>query len=147
VGGKKHRGEDDDDEASKDAEESSQDHSIIQEVNLKPSSGSNSNSNPSNASRSKDSETQPIKGGVVLDLDEDGDKGEDSQTGRGQDGQDAKDDGQVFLLNFILIFTQKYGLHRKLLFNLFSNILSLFYLFFRLNICYIIYDYYFRRIM
>jgi len=96
VGGKKHRGEDDDDEASKDAEESSQDHSIIQEVNLKPSSASNSNSNPSNASRSKDSETQPIKGGVVLDLDEDADKGDDSQTGRGQDSQDnAKDDGQV----------------------------------------------------
>ncbi|XP_059488123.1 SWI/SNF complex subunit SMARCC2 isoform X2 [Neocloeon triangulifer] len=95
VGGKKHRGEDEDDDASKDAEESSQDHSIIQEVNLKPGSASNSNSNPSNASRSKDSEMQPIKGGVVLDLDEDAEKGEDSQTGRGVENQDAaKDDGQ-----------------------------------------------------
>ncbi|XP_065344362.1 SWI/SNF complex subunit SMARCC2 isoform X3 [Cloeon dipterum] len=95
VGGKKHRGEEDDDEASKDAEESSQDHSIIQEVNLKTGTGSNNTSNPSNASRAKDSEMQPIKGGVVLDLDEDAEKGEDSQTGRGQEGQDApKDDGQ-----------------------------------------------------
>jgi SWIRM-associated domain at the N-terminal len=95
VGGKKHRGEEEDDEASKDAEESSQDHSIIQEVNLKPSAGALSNSNPSNSSRSKDSEMQPIKGGVVLDLDEDGEKGDDSQAGRGQDSQENKDDGQV----------------------------------------------------
>jgi SWI/SNF related-matrix-associated actin-dependent regulator of chromatin subfamily C len=97
VGGKKHRGEEEDDEASKDAEESSQDHSIIQEVNLKPSAGALSNSNPSNSSRSKDSEMQPIKGGVVLDLDEDGEKGDDSQAGRGQDSQENKDDGQVDL--------------------------------------------------
>jgi hypothetical protein len=110
VGGKKHRGEEEDDDASKDAEESSQDHSIIQEVNLKPSAGALTNSNPSNSSRSKDSEMQPIKGGVVLDLDEDGEKGDDSQAGRGQDSQENKDDGQVIwrLLNtsvfFIVVF-------------------------------------------
>lgn len=32
---------------------------------------------------------------MVLDLDEDGEKGDDSQAGRGQDSQENKDDGQV----------------------------------------------------
>ncbi|KAK7864658.1 hypothetical protein R5R35_012427 [Gryllus longicercus] len=84
---KKHKGEEEADDLTKDMEEPPAEPNIQEVTILKPGSSSK-----------KDSDLQPIKGGTVTDLDEETEKGEDSQTGKNSETNtqefSAKDDGQ-----------------------------------------------------
>lgn len=83
VVGKKHKGDNDDDDLTKDMEDPPAEPSVA-EVNV---------SKPAMSSK-KDSDLQPVKGGTVHDLDDDGDKNDDSQVGKASDSQEGgiKDD-------------------------------------------------------
>lgn len=84
---KKHKGEEESDDLTKDMEEPPAEPNIQEVTILKPGSSSK-----------KDSDLQPIKGGTVTDLDEETEKGEDSQTGKNSETNTQefsnKDDGQ-----------------------------------------------------
>ncbi|XP_069673998.1 SWI/SNF complex subunit SMARCC2 isoform X2 [Periplaneta americana] len=84
---KKHKSEEEADDLTKEMEEPPPEPNI-QEVTV-PKPGSSSK---------KDNDLQPIKGGTMTELEEEADKGEDSQTGKASDNNtqefNAKDDGQ-----------------------------------------------------
>ncbi|KAK3919431.1 SWI/SNF complex subunit SMARCC2 [Frankliniella fusca] len=83
VVGKKHKGDNDDDDLTKDIDDPPAEPNVS-EVNV---------SKPALSSK-KDSDLQPVKGGTVHDLDDDGDKNDDSQMGKASDTQEGtlKDD-------------------------------------------------------
>lgn len=86
-GSKKHKSEEEADDLTKEMEEPPPEPNI-QEVTV-PKPGSSSK---------KDSDLQPIKGGTVTELEEETEKGEESQAGKASDSNtqefNAKDDGQ-----------------------------------------------------
>lgn len=86
-GSKKHKSEEEADDLTKEMEEPPPEPNI-QEVTV-PKPGSSSK---------KDNDLQPIKGGTMTELEEEAEKGEDSQTGKASDNNtqefNAKDDGQ-----------------------------------------------------
>lgn len=66
-------------------------------------------------SSKKDSDLQPVKGGTVHDLDDDGDKNEDSQMGKASDTQVG-----VFSLNYFVLLISSYTMYsHRLIFSLF----------------------------